>query len=413
MIGKAGHGWVSWALLAAFAGPVLAQTPPPPAVPPAFTVTVQPPKTPAPPDALLPPPKKAAPPEPLLPPPNQVAPPPAPAKKSEPPLATTPQSTPLPTPAPVAQVPPGVLTSVSPAGVSAAGYATRPVDLQPLPGSLQDHLDHEYVARAGFRHCTWRGTTITGFPNGLVWEPPFAIKREPRMQGLVTSLDNYQETWTLDTSAGTTVGFWRFEPVGRDAAYQVDVFGVVHGRMTPGDLLVADYRFGIPFTARRGPWHFKLAYEHVSGHLQDDFIRNQPAFPLGEYIRDEAVFGVGRWVGERLRLYGQVGYAFEMSYPRPVVEEDARWRFDVGFEWYCPEPTGWKGTPFVAVNLDSRGDSDFDTGVTAQAGWLWRNPYQRLANVRLFVEYTNSYSPYGQFFRDKEDFYGVGLACDY
>lgn len=409
MIGKAGRGWASWALLATLAGPVLAQTPPPPAIPPAFTVTLQPPMAPTPPDALLPPPKKAVPPETLLPPPKQVVPPPAPPRKPVP----TEEPTPVPTPPPVPYVPPGVLTSVSPAGVSAAGLATRPVDLKPLPGSLEDQLDREYAARAGFRHCVWNGTTITGFPNNLLWEPPFAIKREPRMQILATSLDNPQETYSLDGSAGTTLGLWRFEPAGRDAAYQLDLFGVVHTRLTPDDLLVADYRFGVPLTARRGPWHFKLAYEHVSSHLQDDLIRTRPATPLDEFVRDEAVFGVGRWVGERLRVYGQVGYAFDMDYPVPVVPDDFRWRFDAGFEWYCPQPTGWRGTPFVALNIDSRGDSDFDPGVTAQAGWLWRNPYQRLANLRLFVEYTNSQSPYGQFFRDKEDFYGVGLSCDY
>ena len=429
MIGKAGCGLASWVLLATIAGPALAQTPPPPAIPPAFTVTLQPPKTPGPPDALLPPPKKAAPPETLLPPkqaappetllppPKQATPPPAPAKSPEPtdPAADTPlPKSPLPP-----QLPPGVITSVSPAGVAAAGLATRPVDLKPLPGSLQDQMDHEYAARASFRHCVWNGTTITGLPNSLLWEPPFAIKREPRMQALATSLDSPQKSWTLDTSVGTTVGFWRFEPAGRDAAYQVDVFGVVHSRMTPDDLLVADYRFGVPLTARRGPWQFKLAYEHVSSHLQDDLIRTQPATLLGEFVRDEVVLGVGRWFANRVRVYGQAAYAFDMDYPfdkfnpQQASDDDFRWRFDVGFEWFCPEPTGWKGTPFVAVNLESRGDSDFDTGVTAQAGWLWRNPYQRLANIRLFVEYTNSQSPYGQFFRNKEDFYGVGLSCDY
>lgn len=425
MTGMAGRGWATWALLATLAGPALAQTPPPPAVPPAITVTLQPPK---PPEQLLPPPKKAAPtgqppktpapPEQLLPPPKQVVPPPAPAKPSEP-TVPTPAETPLPKAPPAPQVPPGVLTSVSPAGVSAAGLATRPVDLMPLPGSLEDQLTREYAARAAFRHCTWTGTTITGFPNSLIWEPPFAIKREPRMQVLGTSQDNPQESWSLDASAGTTVGFWRFEPVGRDAAYQVDVFGVVHGRLTPDDLLVADYRFGVPLTARRGPWQFKLAYEHTSSHLQDDLIRTQPGTPLGEFSRDEIVFGIGRRFADRLRVYGQAAYAFDMDYPFDKINpqlasnDDFRWRFDVGFEWYNPEPTGWKGTPFVAVNLDVRGDANFNTGVTAQAGWLWRNPYQRLANLRLFVEYTNSQSPYGQFYLNNEDFYGVGLSCDY
>ncbi|HET6572445.1 MAG TPA: DUF1207 domain-containing protein [Fimbriiglobus sp.] len=411
MIGRAGRDWASWALLAIVAGPALAQTPPPPAVPPAVTVTLQPPVKPGPPDALLPPPKKAGPPEQLLPTPKKVVPPPAPVKPPEPPTPA-PAETPLPKAPPAPQVPPGVLTSVSPAGVSAAGLATRPVDFLPLPGGLEDQLQREYAARASFRHCTWTGTTITALPNSLLWQPPFAIKREPRMLVLPSALDNYDQSWTLDTSIGTTVGFWRFEPAGRDAAYQVDLFGVVHSRLTPDDLVAADYRFGVPLTARRGPWQFKLAYEHTSSHLVDDFIRHQSPARLNEFIRDEAVFGVGRCVAGRLRVYGQVAYAFQMTYPNPT-RDAFHWRFDTGFEWYNPEPTGWKGTPFVAFNLDSRGDAAFQPGVTAQAGWLWRNPYQRLANIRLFGEYTNSRSPYGQFYLNREDFYAVGLACDY
>jgi hypothetical protein len=305
-----------------------------------------------------------------------------------------------------------VLTSVSPAGVSAAGLATRPVDLMPVPGSLEDQLQREYAARASFRHCAWTGTTITGLPNSLLWEPPFAIKREPRMLVLPTSLDNFREKWTLDTSIGTTVGFWRFEPAGRDAAYQLDLFGVVHSRLTPEELVAADYRFGVPLSARRGPWQFKLAYEHTSSHLGDEFIDLQRPNRIPGFARDEVVFGVGRRLAERLRLYGQVAYAFFIDYPFASTD-DFRWRFDAGFEWYCPEPTGWKGTPFVAFNLDSRGDAAFQPGVAAQAGWLWRNPYQRLANIRLFAEYTNSRSPYGQFYLDREDFYAVGLSCDY
>ncbi len=399
MIGKAGRGWVSWVLLAAFAGPALSQTPPPPPVPPAKTVTLPPPRPVAPPPA-----QPGGPPSSLLPPPGAPKPPPPPAKPVEPPPDA---KAPVPPP-----VPPGVLTSVSPAGVAAAGFATRPVDLQPLPGSLEDQFDHEYAARAGFRHCVWTGTTITGLPNSLIWEPPFAIKREPRMLVLPTSLDNYRQTWTLDSSIGTTVGLWRFEPVGRDAAYQIDVFGVVHSRWTPDDLVAHDLRFGIPLTARRGPWQFKLAYEHTSSHLGDDLLRARPLTPTGDFRREEAVVGIGRWIAERLRVYGQAAYAFTMTYPNPA-DDDFRWRFDAGFEWFCPKPTGWKGTPFVALNIDSRGDSAFQPGVTAQAGWLWRNPYQRLANVRLFAEYTNSRSLYGQFYQNREKFYAVGLSCDY
>jgi hypothetical protein len=401
MPGSVGRGGASWAVLLAVAGPALAQTPPPPPTPPAITVPLPPPQPALPAAQPLPPPQPGPP---LIPAPAPVTPPPQPG----PPLIPAP----APVTPPLLEVPPGVLTSASPAGVSAAGLATRPVDLRPLPGSLQDQLDQEYAARAAFRYCTWRGTTITGFPNSLLWQPPFGIKREPRLMASPTTLDNFRESWTLDTSIGTTVGMWRVEPIGQDTAYQFDIFGVVHTRLTPRDVAVTDYRFGFPLTARRGPWHFKLAYEHTSSHLADELLRAQLPFRVDNYDRDELVFGVGRWFAERVRTYGQVAYAFAQTYPFPE-SDDFRWRFDAGFEWYCPLPTGWRGTPFLAVNVDSRGDAAFQPGVTAQAGWLWRNPFQRLANARLFVEYYNGRSPYGQFYLDREEFYAFGISCDY
>jgi hypothetical protein len=69
----------------------------------------------------------------------------------------------------------------------------------------------------------------------------------------------------------------------------------------------------------------------------------------------------------------------------------------------------------VAVNLDAKGYEDFEPNVNVQVGWLWRNPFERMANVRLFGEYYNGFSPYGAgpFFRAKESFFAAGLSCDF
>jgi hypothetical protein len=375
MPGSVGRGWASWVVLAVLAaGPVAAQIPPGPAA--------------------------------SLPPPSVQLPPP----------------TPVPTPPPPLLGAPPVLGSASPAAVSAAGFATRPVDMKPLPGSVADQLDQEYEARRSFRYCVWNGTDITAFPNTLLWQPPLASPIEPRFQALPTTLDNYTNKWTLDTSIGNTVGLFRVEPAGHDAAYQLDLFAVVLTRLTPSDLVAADYRFGIPVTARWGPWHAKLGYEHTSGHLGDEVIHAQlvPPTQITAYSKDEVVLGLGRWLTDRLRLYGVIGYAARQQLPDPnppfvLAQSRSKWRFSTGFEWfYNSGPTGWGGTPFVAANLDSRGEESFNPNVTAQFGWLWRNPFQRLASFRIFGEYYNGRPVYGQFYdRGREHFFAVGFAGDY
>lgn len=289
--------------------------------------------------------------------------------------------------------------------------AVTPVPAAPLPGSLDYQLMQEEAVRRGLRVCTWQGTVINALPGGFLWAPPLASKREPRMQVLGSSLKNYAGDYTLDTSIGGTVGLFRADVAGRDASYQLDLFGVVHTRLTPEDLIAADYRFGVPLTARWGDWHAKLAYEHTSAHVGDEYLRNFPATPIPGWAKDEVVVGIGRYFADQLRLYGQVSYAFFYDLPQPHGE--SRWRFDYGAEWADLRPSGWAGTPFAAVHVFHRGDQDYVANFTAQVGWLWRNPYQRLASVRLFAEYYSGRSSFGQFDQTREQFYAVGVACDY
>ena len=88
-------------------------------------------------------------------------------------------------------------------------------------------------------------------------------------------------------------------------------------------------------------------------------------------------------------------------------------RADVGFEWFRRCATGFAGTPFVAANVEVRGDQSYSPNFRAQAGWLWRNPTQRLGMARVFVEYFNGHTPYGQFYLEKESNFAVGFGFDY
>lgn len=278
----------------------------------------------------------------------------------------------------------------------------------PLPGSLGDTLNREYYSRELFRIITWRESVWTLFPTSLLWEPPLASKWEPRFSATGTSLDNYANENTLDTSIGSTIGLFRVEPVGSSLALQFDIFAVVHTRLSPDDLIANDYRFGVPISFQRGPWHGKLGYEHTSAHLGDEGLINGN-LPLSRFVKDEIVFGLGRWHEDWLRIYGQVGYAFYQELP----DTDDRFRFDAGFELYRRGPTGWQGTPFIAGNVDFRPESGYDPNLNVQAGWLWRNPQLRLAQFRVFAEYYTGRSVFGQLSNNRENYGGIGIAADY
>ena len=284
--------------------------------------------------------------------------------------------------------------------------------LPPLPGSLADELDRERQAREEFTTGTPEGNRFRFLPNTLLWEPPLAVKRDPRMQFTFSSLPDYKSSFTLDTSIGGTVGLFRYDFIGSDTAVQLDIFGLVITRLATDDLLADDYRFGLPVTWQRGPWSAKIGYEHTSSHIGDKHLQ-----ALGLVARstakDELVFGLSRILYDRLRLYGHLGYAFGFQVPDVEPTVGHRARADIGFEWYDRAPTGFRGTPFVAGNLEWRGDQDANANITLQAGWLWKNPFQRFGTARVFAEYYRGRSPYGQFIQDRESFYSVGFGFDF
>ncbi len=323
-----------------------------------------------------------------------------------------------------AQDPPPVAlrSTLLPAPVGTPPLAPSPVNtlvqpafgepLPPLPGSVEDQYQKELFARQQFQSGNWRGTTFTAFPNSLLWEPPLAVKKDPRMQLLSSNLANYKGNSSLDTSIGMTMGLMRADYEGADFSAQVDIFGLVLTRLSPDDLLLADYRFGLPVTFRWNWWQAKVAYEHTSAHLGDELIR-QTGRVTQSFAKDELVLGVGRFLFDNLRVYGHVGYAFTFQVPGLEGTTREKTRYDVGAEWFLRQPTGWQGTPFAAANVEYRGDQNFHPNYTIQAGWLWRNPTQRLGNVRVFVERYDGRSPFGQNIALREQFTSVGFGFDY
>lgn len=323
-------------------------------------------------------------------------------------------SDPLPTPRPV---PGGTLPDAPnygpiPGPAPPIEVDGPPLGRPPLPGSVEDEYTQELYAREGFRTFTWRDTAIAAFPSRLLWEPGLAVQRDPRMKATYSNQANFRGANSLDTSIGGTQGLFRFDFIGRDLQVQTDIFGLVQTRLSPEDVTFADYRFGLPFTAKWGWWQAKLAYEHTSSHLGDRLLRAVPQ-PVPSWAKDEIVLGVGRILEDQLRLYATYAYAFQLIVPGVEPSGRTRSRFDLGFEWFDRRPTGFWGTPYLAGSIEWQGSQGFQPNYTAQAGWMWRDPTRRLSQFRVFVEHYRGQSPYGINSAVRERYTSVGLAFDY
>ena len=152
----------------------------------------------------------------------------------------------------------------------------------------------------------WSQAQWQFFPAGLLWHPPWANQREPRSG---VRFSNARNESTIDTAIGGEFGLVRWRP--DDQTYegvQFDVMAVVFTRFNDRRLLTAaDYRVGAPLTYAKGPWQAKLAYEHTSTHLGDEYIevfgrRQAP------HVRDEIVLGLAHLFGQSVRIYGRRGF---------------------------------------------------------------------------------------------------------
>lgn len=288
--------------------------------------------------------------------------------------------------------------------------STPPIP-KPIPQSLEPPVGFEYATFECYSDadsCSpgWsEPLKYTPFPEGLLWQPPLANQREPRMFGKFT---NHNDESTIETAIGAQFGLFRFGPQSRPfEGIQLDTFAAVFTRFNANRLLVtSDFRVGLPLTYSKGPWQTKFGYEHTSTHLGDEYIQATGRVQV-PHVRDEFVAGLAYRFMEIFRVYGQAGYSFITS---DIVGED-RDRYNLGIEWMRDCPTDWRGRPFAAVDLDLRSDQDYTGNLTVQVGWYWRTPFRR--SGRILLEYYTGKSPYGQFFQDNEDWIGIGGAYDW
>lgn len=248
------------------------------------------------------------------------------------------------------------------------------------------------------------------FPTSLLWEPKLADKRDPRLSLVFSDTNSFFSNSTADPSIGLTAGVLRFQPARfPNVAFQMDLFAVAHLRFSRLDESIAqDYRAGVPFTFRIGNVVGKVGYEHTSTQLGDELhdagLRERRTFE-----RDEIVSALGYLWENQLRVYGQTAYAFYRSIPG----NPGRWRYDTGFDWYKREATGLRGQPFAAINAAFDPAVNYEVTMNYQVGWMWRMPDRRLSQFRVYAEFFDGHSMFGQLFDQRERYAGFGISLDY
>ena len=297
-----------------------------------------------------------------------------------------------------------LLGAVWVAPVSAQPRALPPneaVFLQPYPSN--GVVPCSATAYADSRTWTWQF-----LPDGLLYPAYLAGGRESRFAS--NWIFERDQGWLWDVTLGGRAGMLRFGTLDDDwpEGWQLDIEGAAFPRMAlqrDRDLVATDLRFGVPLTFRHRQWEAKLAYDHLSSHLADEFIETFPEVQRVNYVRDSLVLGVAVRPRPELRLYAEAGWAFYFDGgSRP-------WEFQFGADYSPARPLGIFGAPFLALNGRIRQDIEFGGNFTFQAGRQWRGQSGHL--LRFGVLYFNGKSDQYQFSTEHEEQIGVGMWYDY
>ncbi|MCC9604321.1 DUF1207 domain-containing protein [Blastopirellula sp. JC732] len=250
-------------------------------------------------------------------------------------------------------------------------------------------------------------------PTGHIYKAHLANVQESRLSVKIGDLTGFRGSTILDGNLGGRFGVFRygnhdpFLPQG----VQWDVEGSAKVRLDiPEDVDVrsADFRAGTQLTwsYRDAPNHrTRFGYYHLSSHLGDEFLLKNPSFPRLNYSRDVLILGHSIYLSEKVRVYGQIGWAFYSTISEP-------WEFDFGFEWAPTRSTGIRGEPFFAIDGHLREEVNFGGSVTVQTGWAWVGDDSGHL-LRMGLNYYNGNSSQLSFYQYWEQQVGFGIWYDY
>ena len=248
-------------------------------------------------------------------------------------------------------------------------------------------------------------------PRGLMYKSYIAGEKEPRMQ-FIQLRDTRSKRRVWDAVLGGRFGLLRYgncdsvNPQG----FQVDIEGAVFARVLPDEVSAmlegSDYRAGLLGTNRFNGTAVKYGYYHVSSHIGDEFLLENPTFNRINYVRDSAIVGVTQDLKYSTQVYGEIAYALGAEGGAKPLE------FQFGTQYLPVAQSSLGGAPYFAANYHIREDFDFQGGFNTVAGWGWQG-LQTRHRLRVGLQYYNGPSLQYQFLNRVENLYGGGIWFDY
>ena len=212
---------------------------------------------------------------------------------------------------------------------------------------------------------------------------------------------------------GDSYGLYRWNGGRHGDGVQVALSAAVFAQFDLGqsnfDLLNADYNIGVPITIRFGWFSTRLRVYHQSSHLGDGFLEEEPTPEMLATLSFYSAEGILSVDAGPLRLYGGGEYLFLRT------PEDLAVRVLHGGAELRP---GFRIIPLGSLGglrLVAAGDVKSSKEQDWAAAWSVRGGLEYVdgdvsgRRWSILAEFYDGPVPYGQFFREKIRFAGLGI----
>ena len=254
------------------------------------------------------------------------------------------------------------------------------------------------------------------FPQGQLFYPPMANPKEPRTHITYLHLKLPLNSFNIGSVGfGDSFGLVRAPGWGKEDAWQLSISGAVLAQFnldsSSMDLINADYIIGFPLSYRNGPWSARLRLFHQSSHLGDEFLL-QPQNPELKATRINLSFEtielLGAWEWEGLQLTAGPSYILRTD------SDLKRYSVQAGIDYQSKEPV-FKPTIrlFAGVMCHAWEETDWSLDINVKAGINIRSPYTEKRGIQIFGEYYHGNLPFGQFYKLRAEYFGVGINVSF
>ncbi|MFZ2312592.1 MAG: DUF1207 domain-containing protein [Methylobacter sp.] len=249
-------------------------------------------------------------------------------------------------------------------------------------------------------------------PNGHLFKPLLA---DPRWAHFSAAYRNYQSN-NFDGRDIGSVSFGETIPIYRsnfgqstaqwEAGLQAGVFSDFNLDASSSDLVNTDFIAAVYSSMRVDKFSAFGRIYHQSSHLGDEFLLRKvnTKFERVNLSYEGADLRLSYELPYGVRVYGGGGGLFHTE-----PSELKAWSTQYGVEFRSPWRLDFASMrPIIAVDVKNFDENNWSTDVSVRAGVQFDNSTVLSRKLQILAEYYDGFSPSGQFYKEKVEYFGLG-----